>query len=596
MSVAVPRASSSAAWSRWLLLAWPWMLALAVLGPALAPGYVLTHDMVWVPDLSLGPAALGLGTALPRAVPSDAVVAVLDEVVPAMLLQKLVLLGPLVAGAYGVARLVGAAPWARAVAMTVWIWNPFVVERLVMGHWPVLVGYAALPWVLLLAARWGRGAPAPALLPVVVLGSLSASAGIATAVALAAGLLSPPRGGPGPAPTARPPRPRLALRGLGLLLAANAPWLVTGPLHAGSVVETGDGFSVFAPAAEGDQPPLVAALSLGGLWNTDATPLSRTDARGWLYLGVLVVLVAVGAWAVRSRRADVPALPALAVCWVGGYALVLVTATVPGLLDDVAGTVPGLALFRDGTRLLGLCAPLLAVLAGIGAQAVAGHLGRRAPRAWPVVAAGGLWLVLWPLVLLPDAAGGAAGRVHAVDYPARYLALPGRVERAARPGARLVLPLSTYRAPGWNDGVPVLDPVPRLVGGDVVAGGGLLVSGRLLLGEDPRERVAVRALGAPTASARRAALGRAGFGVVVVDGSAGAAPAVTQVGPGLRQVAVVPLRADVVRRAPWSWQVLAALAWLAFGVVLVGGSLASVVRRGAGAERRIRGSLRVDRG
>ena len=50
--------------------------------------------MVWVPDLALRASCLGLGTALPRAVPSDAVVAVLDEVVPAMLLQKAVLSGP----------------------------------------------------------------------------------------------------------------------------------------------------------------------------------------------------------------------------------------------------------------------------------------------------------------------------------------------------------------------------------------------------------------------------------------------------------------------------------------------------------------------
>ena len=41
-----------------------------------------------LPDLRAD--TLGLGSALPRAVPSDAVVAVLDDVVPAVLLQKLV--------------------------------------------------------------------------------------------------------------------------------------------------------------------------------------------------------------------------------------------------------------------------------------------------------------------------------------------------------------------------------------------------------------------------------------------------------------------------------------------------------------------------
>ena len=61
---------------------WSLALALLLLGPALGPGYVLSYDMVWVPDLALRPDFLGLGSGLPRAVPSDAVVSVLDEVVP----------------------------------------------------------------------------------------------------------------------------------------------------------------------------------------------------------------------------------------------------------------------------------------------------------------------------------------------------------------------------------------------------------------------------------------------------------------------------------------------------------------------------------
>ena len=62
--------------------------------------------MVWVPDLTLRSDFLGLATSLPRVVPSDAVVAVLDSIVPGMVLQKVVLLGSLVAGGLGAVRLV----------------------------------------------------------------------------------------------------------------------------------------------------------------------------------------------------------------------------------------------------------------------------------------------------------------------------------------------------------------------------------------------------------------------------------------------------------------------------------------------------------
>src|SRR3712207_8360436 len=89
--------------SRW----WPWVLSAVVLWPVLEPGYVLTYDMVWVPDLALRPDFLGLGSGLPRAVPSDTVVALLDEVVPGMFLQKLVLIAAVSGGGIGAARRVG---------------------------------------------------------------------------------------------------------------------------------------------------------------------------------------------------------------------------------------------------------------------------------------------------------------------------------------------------------------------------------------------------------------------------------------------------------------------------------------------------------
>jgi hypothetical protein len=132
-----------------LVVVWPWVLALLVCAPLLAPGYVLTYDMVWVPDLALRPDTVGLGSALPRAVPSDAVVAVLDEVVPGQVLQKVMLVGVLGVAGAGMARLwEPTMPVGALASSTLYVWNPFVAERLVLGHWPLLVAYAALPWLL----------------------------------------------------------------------------------------------------------------------------------------------------------------------------------------------------------------------------------------------------------------------------------------------------------------------------------------------------------------------------------------------------------------------------------------------------------------
>jgi hypothetical protein len=83
---------------------WSSALAVLMLGGALGPGYVLTYDMVWVPELTMRGDFWGTGSSLPRAVPSDLVVALLDGVVPGMLLQKALLLGTLVLAGTGAAR------------------------------------------------------------------------------------------------------------------------------------------------------------------------------------------------------------------------------------------------------------------------------------------------------------------------------------------------------------------------------------------------------------------------------------------------------------------------------------------------------------
>ena len=150
---------------RWAPTTWALVLALLLLGPALGHGYVLSYDMVWVPDLTLRPDFLGVGSGLPRAVPSDAVVSVLDAIIPGMLLQKVVLLGSLVSGGVGAALLTDTTSvTARLVATTVYEWSAFVGERLLMGHWPVLLGFAALPWVILACQSWRRSGRTPVAL------------------------------------------------------------------------------------------------------------------------------------------------------------------------------------------------------------------------------------------------------------------------------------------------------------------------------------------------------------------------------------------------------------------------------------------------
>jgi len=530
---------------QWLPTAWAFLLATFLLGPALAPGYVLTYDMVWVPDLALRSDVLGLGSALPRAVPSDAVVAVLDQVVPGMLLQKLVLVGSVVAAGAGAAALVaGLSLPVRCLAASLMIWNPFVVERLLLGHWPVLVGYAALPWLARAARRHRTAGRSPAelwwLLP---LGSLSASAGLASAVVvLAFGL-------------ARDLRANAAL--VAMVAAANAPWVTAGLLHAGEARTNPAGAEVFALRGEGFLAAPWTAVGLGGIWNSEVVPATREGVLALVTLVVLVALAVLGArgwlWSVGRRDAA-----AFAACWALGWGVAVVSWAAPDAMAWLAAEVPGAGLLRDGSRLLGLCALAAVTLCAYGAERLGGLFRGRGER---LVVTGLLALV--PVSLMPDAGWGVSGALSAADYPASYASAREAVGDADGADV-LLLPFSSYRAPGWNDGRKVLDPLGRYLEPDYIASDELTVAGKTIPGEDPRGDDVRRALATATPSARAAALARLGVGRVVVDRSApGTSPDLAgRVISDTPELTVLAIENPAPQAAPRSWLLAMLLAWL----------------------------------
>lgn len=482
---------------RVLPLLWSGALAVVMLGGALRPGYVLSYDMVWVPDLTLGSHVLGLGSALPRAIPSDAVVAALDEVLGGALLQKLILLGMLTGAGAGFGALVREHTLgARLVVVTLGVWNPFVVERLLLGHWPLLIGYAVLPW-LVVALRTGTPDTLPLrVLPLLVVGSLSASAGVMTGLAVLA-------------VSGRGPVRRTCLLVVGLL-AANAPWILAGLTSPARTVSDPAGAVAFGTADEGLMTGPVAALSFGGIWNADVVPASRLGVAGVALTVLLVAAVVVGI-ALVVRGARVQDLGALTVCWCAGWGLAVLSWATPGSLGWLGEHVPGGGLLRDGSRLLGLAVPLVAVLVAV---AVDGLLARLPERASRLVAAGALALV--PLTLMPDAVWGMRGQLSAVSYPAEYDEARRAVSQAP-PGDAVSLPFESYRAPEWNGYHRVLDPLGRYLDRHTVVNDVLVVSGRRLVGEDPRAVAVGRALEAPSPAGRSAALRAAGISVVVLE-------------------------------------------------------------------------------
>ena len=544
-------------WAGRLPQAWAALLPLLLLGPALGRGYVLSYDMVWVPDLALRSDFLGLGSALPRAVPSDAVVAVLDEVLPGMLLQKLVLYGALLLAGLGYARLVEGPTVTRLAAVSLAIWNPFVVERLGIGHWPVLLGYAVVPWLVLAGRRIREeGTVTTSVWFLMPLGSLSASAGVVSAaVLLVCGLT-------------RVRRTWVSL--VALSLAVNAPWLVAGLRHT-AIASGAGGYEEFALHGEGGLPAPLAALGLGGIWNAEVVPDSRGAALGWVSLLLLAGLAALGArsWYRRRRDSEATRLVAL---WLAGYALALVTWASPAFVAWLGDRVPGAALLRDGTRTLALCAPLVIGLVSSGVTVLWERAAGQAARIGL-----GLACVLLPVAVMTDAAWGLGGQLRPADYPGSWSAARRAMPQEA--GDLVALPFTSYRAPVWNGGRKVLDPLGRYLVPNYVVNDELGVSGRPVTGEDPRVPEVEAALGRATPAARATALADLGIRWVARERDAPGAgdPAYDAEVAGtvvyddtLLQVVRIEADPRSTETSTWSRAVLA-LAWATLlGVLLIG--------------------------
>ena len=546
--------------------AWPAVvglgLGLLALGPGLGRGFLLSYDMVAVPRQPFGAAMFGLSGGPARAVPSDAVLAALSRVIPADLAQKALLLAIFMLACAGAAALLPREPWyARLAAGVFYTWNPFVAERLIIGQWALLLGYAGLPWVLRAAHDLGRepswrgtGRLAVALLPAAVGGFAAMT--ISALVALPAAALSARQ------PAARWRAGAIALAVIG---AASLPWLIPSLLRP--VYADPAGVAAFAARADTPFGSAGSVLMLGGMWNARAVPAGYGG--GWSVLWLAAVLTALAGFVLLAQR---PARwPGLGTAAVVGLAIACLGLTGPGqdLLRAAQVLWPGFAVLRDGQQ---FAAPL-ALAEALGVGLAAAWLARRPvpqraayPACQPGPHPGGatnqmvgdtnqvvggtnqmvgtgraaglmlaVCLLLAPVLLLPGLAWGAAGRLRPAQYPAGWLAAARLIDSSPAAGTVLVLPWAGYRSPAWNGGRTMLDPWPRLMSRPVIWNDGPRVGPLQLRPDDPAARALDGVIrgGGPLTGALRAA----GVRFVISDGGAGG---VADRLPGATKVTVSP--------------------------------------------------------
>lgn len=476
--------------NRWAVPGYALVLALAVTGPLLAPGYLLIRDAVSTPRSYLTDAALGIGENAPRAVPQDVAIATLSAALDGGIVVKALLFAGLFLAGWGAGRLAAlllpeAGIPGHFVAATVAVWNPYVAERLLQGHWSLLVGYGCLPWVAaaVIRLRDGRGGWAAVAFWMALAGLTPTGLILAAIVGLVcAGL-------------------RYGAIVLGIAVAAALPWLTAAAMGSALGVPQGAGLAPFAARAEPGLGTLGSLAGLGGIWNAEAVPHSRTTGFAAVGTALLLAVVAVGVGVIARRRQTEPLL----MLAVAAVLLPAAMATGPGMtaVRAAVDAVPAVAVVRDAQKWVALAMPAYA-LAGAAAVLVL--------RRWLPPAVAALACCVAVLVALPDLAWGVGGALRPVHYPPGWTAAAGQVN--ADPQTVAVLPAGTMRRFAWSGSAPVLDPWPRWVRAEVLTTGDLTIGGKTVAGEGAHARDVQRLL---EQGADPGALAGAGVGWVLVQ-------------------------------------------------------------------------------
>ncbi|MDO5670897.1 MAG: hypothetical protein Q4G50_12980 [Corynebacterium sp.] len=416
---------------RWAPL-WAGVLIGVLLWPLFLPGQLALRDMLVLDSPALSAGALGVGDLPARNAPQDGLLALAGQVLPASWVARALLLAGAVAGCYGavlLARHQGGSRLSTLTALTLTLWNPFTVERLLQGHWSLVIA----GWLLPLIAACGLSGRTGCQWLAVWAASLTPTGAVFalfTAVATA--------------------RHRLAT--LAFSLACTLPWLVPGLLGGSSV--SAASVAAFAPRAEGFVGTAGAILGLGGIWNADAVPASREA--GFAVFGVLLFAVL----ATRVRQVPGPLL-VLAALGLGGA---LFSWLLPEAFAFAVTQLPGAGLLRDASKLTVLALPAyVAAVASIS----------RFPAA----------LIALILLQVPDAPRALAPLApHHIEVDAAL------VERVAGRDTLLVdQPPLTYRPGGQIILNPLLKALPT------VESGMLTVDGVIVDAPSPRWMAATEA-------------------------------------------------------------------------------------------------------
>ncbi len=438
------------------------LLSLVIIGPLLAPGYLLVLDAIAVPAKIVWPSFWSASFLY------DSLVAILNTFLPSYWIQKLLLLAVFFFSGLGMSWLINAKnTFINLFAGFFYTVNPFVYERVMAGHWEFLLGYAVFPFIVMAAQNLCQSPGLKSAVILAVLTTLSVSFANHWSFILAIFLLLyfpfylfTHRENSWPLVRS------LVLFGA-MALFLNLNWLIPTLLGSGTVGETVRQFGredliTFQSAPDTNFGLIFNLLSGYGFWiEAQKYFISPKDIIFfWPIISMVFILLAVVGVYKTFKDKEKSALPLVITLVIMFFiSLDLAGGVALNSFANIAfwfyEKIPFLYGLREPQKLAGIIMFCYAFFGAIGLSFI---LEKIKP-VWKYLVMG-IFLIL-PFIYTPTIFGGFWGQLKPVFYPASWSKINKKLNEDKNDYLTLFFPWHQYMRFGFANNLVLANPAPR---------------------------------------------------------------------------------------------------------------------------------------
>ena len=456
------------------------ILALAILSPLLAPGYILSLDMIFAPNMDFKSQLYGLHDIHNSTAPLHFLIQIISKLIPTWVLQKIIFFMIFFLAGLGTHKLCPTREGGKYFAGLLYVINPFVYVRFLVGQWGLLFAYALIPFAvkafidMLDENSWSKAMKVAVLTTLV--GIVMVQGYLLLFLVYLIVLIFK---------IIRERRQLTFITSLSkclvvctvVLIGLNIYWIIPSFSIIGEL-ESGIGGAdllEFAPKAISNLGVPFEVAAMQGFWRPEPYLWAKDFFRFWFLLPVFLIGLAFCGFLIKCRNRDIGWLVlSTGVIGIVSYILALGTASNITKLpfEWLFYNFPFFKAFRDSQKFIALLCFSYAYLGGLGV----GYFidGIASKKRW-IVQTGFTFLVIFSFILpllFSFIMFGLHGQVKPTDYPKEWYEVNEFFNQDTDDFNVLFLPWHLYMDYNWvpNNNKKLANPAWKFFNKPVIAG------------------------------------------------------------------------------------------------------------------------------